>query len=267
MHKTFYRVYSSGRVGLKRAIKSFAERITNTHILKTLPRGVDLFFDLRKYLPTYRTRIVFDVGANIGESARSFQEHFPGCTIHCFEPASAMFEKLTLNMRLLPEVQCFRLAMGNSNAIGRLRIHPKNTMSRLEPTSTRDRLGNVESLEEVEVQTLDSFCEEHRIPEIDFLKVDTEGHDLAVIEGANRLLSEQSIGLVQLEAGMNRENTWHVPFHKLHDCLEDHGYRLFALYEQKEEWPTKAPHLRRCNSVYISRKLARANTPDEASKS
>src|SRR5438093_1260313 len=135
MYKTFYRAYSGGRIGLKRAIKTFAERVTKTHILRTLPRGVDLFFDCRKYLPAYRTRVVFDVGANIGESAGQFHEHFPGCTLFCFEPASAMFEKLTLNMRMLPDVHCFRLAIGNSSAPARLLIHQKDTMSKLDPAS------------------------------------------------------------------------------------------------------------------------------------
>jgi len=261
MRNYFVRVYFGGIMGFKRSLKSFAERLTNTRIFRTLPRGVDLFFDCQKCLPAYRARVVVDVGANIGETARQFRKHFPESTIHCIEPVSDVFEKLALNLNSLHNIHCHRLAMGNSDCVGRLLIHSKSTMGRLQRVTIGDPHSSSESSEVVKVQTLDNFCEEHGIAEIDFLKVDTEGHDLAVVEGASRMLKKQAIRLVQLEAGMNRENTWHVPFHKLHEYLEEQGYRLFGIYEQKEEWPTKAPNLRRCNSVYISRSLVEANSP------
>jgi Methyltransferase FkbM domain len=42
---------------------------------------------------------------------------------------------------------------------------------------------------EVNCRSIDSFCEEHGITSIDLLKVDTEGHDMAVLRGSSRMLA------------------------------------------------------------------------------
>jgi hypothetical protein len=65
--------------------------------------------------------------------------------------------------------------------------------------------------------------------QIDFLKVDTEGYDLKVLEGAERLLRSGAVAFIQVEAGMNPHNVKHVPLEVLKMHLEGRGYTLFAL--------------------------------------
>ena len=112
--------------------------------------------------------------------------------------------------------------------------------------------GN-EARELVEIESLDNFCSGHEIDQISFLKIDTEGYDLEVLKGASRMLGEQRIDLVEVEAGMNCLNKTHVPFEDLKAYLEKMEYYLFAIYEQVGEWPKKEPQLRRANAVFISR--------------
>jgi len=81
-----------------------------------------------------------------------------------------------------------------------------------------------------------------------------------VLRGAERLLREGSIDLLEAEAGMHPENDRHVPFREITQHLEDRGYRLFGIYDQTHEWTTGAPHLRRTNPVFISPRLAKAAT-------
>ncbi len=61
-------------------------------------------------------------------------------------------------------------------------------------------------------------------------KIDTEGHDAAVLRGANRLLgSDQAPAMIQFEYG----NTW-LPagetLERTQDLLEQHGYKVGRLY-------------------------------------
>ncbi len=65
-------VLKSPTQGLRRLF----ERLTGTHIFRNLPRGVDRFADIRHYLPNVRIATVFDVGANVGQSARSYVANF-----------------------------------------------------------------------------------------------------------------------------------------------------------------------------------------------
>jgi hypothetical protein len=60
---------------------------------------------------------------------------------------------------------------------------------------------SAESLGVVPVRTIDEFCEERAITQIDLLKLDTEGHELSVLAGASRLLETHGITALQFEFG------------------------------------------------------------------
>ena len=55
--------------------------------------------------------------------------------------------------------------------------------------------------EQVQVQTIDDFCEAKRIDRIDFLKLDVDGHELSALRGAQRMLTAGLISMIQFEFG------------------------------------------------------------------
>ncbi len=59
----------------------------------------------------------------------------------------------------------------------------------------------VSAAERVEVRTLDDFCAEQGVERIDFLKLDVEGHELAVLRGAQRMLGAGAVSMIQFEFG------------------------------------------------------------------
>ena len=56
-------------------------------------------------------------------------------------------------------------------------------------------------VEEVPVTTREVYCSQQGLTEVDFLKVDAEGHDLAVLQGAGALITEGRVAAVQFEFG------------------------------------------------------------------
>src|SRR5437763_2740955 len=60
----------------------------------SLPRGTDLYVDLREVIRPEDVATVFDIGANLGQSAIKYAEHFPRATIYSFEPVSATYRQL-----------------------------------------------------------------------------------------------------------------------------------------------------------------------------
>src|SRR3954462_11541859 len=56
--------------------------------------GVDAFRDMH-YLSAVPDPVIFDVGANVGQSVERFRKYFPRPVIHSFEPGRATFEQLT----------------------------------------------------------------------------------------------------------------------------------------------------------------------------
>ncbi len=222
-------------------------------------RGVDVGCDLAAALPGYQVDLVLDVGANVGDWTRSFRRAFASARCECFEPGQAAFARLQEAFAGDPRVRCHRLAVGAVAGTGTLVLQGRGPMHFLAGASHGPRANPAWPTEPCPVVTLDEFCKERGHERVSFLKVDTEGGDLDVLRGAAGLLGQQRIDVVQVEAGMNPENDRHVPFEALKGHLESHGYRLFALYEQVHEWPSRSPHLRRADPVFLSRRMIDAH--------
>jgi FkbM family methyltransferase len=245
---------------LARKLRRRFELVTHTRIYRRAPRGIDLAYDLAQSLPKYRVQAVFDVGANVGQSTQTYLENFPEARIYCFEPVQDTFRRLEHNVQGRDRVQCFRLAFGSAKQRGTMVLQRSSVMAFLADESKPWPDAEPAATETVDVVTLDDFCGTRGIDRIGYLKIDTEGGDAEVLKGAENLLGEQRIDLVQLEAGMNPMNTWHVPLETLKRHLESRKYFLFGLYEQIPEWPTREPHLRRANPLFISRRMIDAHS-------
>jgi len=246
-------------MSLKHGLTRFVEHLADIHIYHVLPRGVDVAYDIVNSFPMYRVGIVFDVGANVGQSARRYLGCFPGSQVYCFEPVRDTFRQLQDNLRGNDRVHCVRLALGSSKGKGEMALKGSSEMFFLLGQS-RDSPANEHVMtEEVDIVTLDEFCCASKIGQVNYLKIDTEGADLEVLKGGENLLDEQRIDFVEVEAGMNAGNKRHVPFETLKHYLESRSYLLFGIYEQVGEWPTKEPHLRRTNPVFVSRRMIETN--------
>jgi hypothetical protein len=55
--------------------------------------------------------------------------------------------------------------------------------------------------EQVRITTVDDFCQSNGIDRIHLLKLDVEGYELKVLEGASRLLAARAIDFIQFEFG------------------------------------------------------------------
>ena len=98
------------------------------------------------------------------------------------------------------------------------------------------RLGGTNSLhcdplvhgtgtEVVPLTTLDVYADINEIDRFDLIKVDVEGHEMAVLEGATNLLRRQAVELVQFEYNWR----WIAARRYLRDAFEllgDQGYEL-----------------------------------------
>jgi len=243
----------------KQGLRRLFEKLTGTHIYRRPPRGTDCFADIKTWLPHLHIDTVFDVGANIGQSAHSYLANFAHARIYCFEPVSDTHRQLEARLHGRDNVRIFKLALGAEEGPGTMVLEGQSDMFFLRRRGNELAIGNNSPIEQVAVETLDNFCADQRIADINYLKIDTEGADLDVLKGAERMLSGQHIDAIEAECSMNGRNTRHVGLPTLADFLERRGYLLFGVYEQVHEWPTGAPNLRRANPVFISEKVIRAN--------
>ncbi len=206
-------------------MKSIFERIFDCRIYRGwYPRGTNLAFDLKRLI-TNADATIFDVGANVGETAIGLATQFPTSTIIAFEPVLATFELLRNNTKGLKNVHVHPVALGSVTEQAEMHLYPGTVNNTL---VAPDAPGSELCKELVQVQRLDHFCLKEKIQAIDFLKIDTEGFDLEVIRGADQILREKRIKLVLAELGFSSSNRKHVPFHQFHALLNDYGFELFG---------------------------------------
>ncbi len=247
-------------MGIKQHVRNIVKSITGTHVYRTLPRGVDVAEDIARSLPLQQMEVVFDVGANVGQSAELFALMFPRAVIHCFEPVKETFQILARSQKRRQRVSCHQMALAAVSGPGEMVLHGESDLFYLNNSEQPTGPGVNFASETVRVATLDDFCSSENIRHINYLKIDTEGGDLAVLQGAEQMLSGQRIDLIEVEAGMSRLNTTHASFESLKELLESHGYLLFGMYEQVPEWIKHEPQLRRSNLVFLSQNVATINT-------
>jgi FkbM family methyltransferase len=141
-----------------------------------------------------------DVGANIGLWSRSLLSaaatagRGADVDLHAFEPNEQAFAQLS---QTLDGVSAVLSPVALSDRNGTATFHvaaPAAGTNSLHPQP-----GAALLQESVSTVTLDSYAADRNIPGFALVKIDTEGHDLAVIRGAQAMLAGHRIDVVQFE--------------------------------------------------------------------
>jgi FkbM family methyltransferase len=117
--------------------------------------------------------------------------------VFAFEPAPGGCQALTEQVSRLPvDVRVQRVALSNSEGVRSLYI-----VGEVAGVNSFHLPHGMTSLrtEDVEVTTVDQFAREVGIDYIDVIKVDAEGEDMAVLEGAQQTLKSGRVGVLQFE--------------------------------------------------------------------
>lgn len=185
---------------------------------------------LLNFFKNYHPKVFFDVGANQGDYVSFILKHVTNiseCSIHCFEPDSFVFKKLlevTTNNPI--NIQLNNVAVSDSVDIREIYINKEAP----ELNSFYDTQEEGFTISKVSVQTvtLDQYCDLHGVKIIDLLKVDVEGHELAVFKGANQLLQRHAIQFIQFEFG-NAAIYSRTFFKDLYDLFVSKGYEVYKI--------------------------------------
>jgi FkbM family methyltransferase len=211
---------------------------------QTLPHGVDCFKDIQKQFGREFFKMIFDVGANIGQSMIKYAERFPHAEVHSFEPVAANYEKLEAAARHNPLLHAHKLGMGERAGLVDIHLNQHST------TCSIKHGDPGAGLETIELETLSGFMDKHNVGAVNFLKLDTEGYELEVLAGAAKVLDEQRIHFLFIECEPVSTGRKFVSLEALGSHMHKHGYRPFGIYEQQNEWDgTKA--LRYVNAVFV----------------
>jgi len=170
------------------------------------------------------TPVVFDCGANLGswtEGVRARLGHGRGRWM-LVEPVAEYAERL----RGLGNVCVIEAAVGETAETLELHV-PDRPSGWTSLHRRRDSFaaGVTFSTREVPVLRIDDIIGTHGIRQVDFLKLDLEGHELFALRGARASLERRKISALSFEFGSANVNS-RTFFRDIWDLLAPLGYRI-----------------------------------------
>lgn len=202
------------------------------------------FRQILSKVPDQKFDTIFDVGANKGQSFLLYARSFPAASIHAFEPVPQTCAELAGSIPAGAKIRLHRIALSDRDGTVGMAVSGTSTMNHIASASDGSAV-------EIQARTVASFCAEHDIGHIDFMKIDTEGHDLCVLRGCGEFI--RNIDFIQCEASANRYNRYHNAFGDIFDFMTDAGFHLFHLDGLTYEWANGGyPVLRRFDPVFIN---------------
>lgn len=189
---------------------------------------------LPKYIPINKKAVIFDVGANIGNYSSNLASIYSNSFIYSFEPNVNTFSLLRKNVEKLKTIIPINIGLSDIKKEAEIYTYINNLNSEhaslyKEVLSDLHKDNSITSVK-IELDSLDEFCNNYKIDNIDFLKIDTEGNEWDVLKGGIQMINEGKIKIIQFE--FNEMNIMSRVFLKdFYQILKD--YRIYRLSEKR----------------------------------
>jgi FkbM family methyltransferase len=168
-----------------------------------------------------------DVGANIGFfSMLMFRLVGPAGRVFAFEPAVLHFDRLRNHVKLneAVNVEPYRLALSDRPCHGI--IHVTEATASIRPMTWG--MEKAIASDAFEAVTLDDFCREHGVDHVDFIKVDTDGHEAQFLAGAESTLRQARPAML-VEAVPEAHPEGAAGVTRIFEALQELDYSLWSL--------------------------------------
>lgn len=188
-------------------------------------------------------RTFLDVGAHVGTWTLNIGKAFE--RVYCFEPDPRGADALRINLHLakMEHVTVIQAAVGARDGELKLSRYPNPCTNTLLPLETGRGHGAGDDpidVLTVPVRSLDSFCAEHGIDDVDLIKVDTEGAECLVIQGALDMWRKQRPDFfVEMHGPFHRECRQLLDFEEC-DAIDMGGWG-FSLCRHRSNWDMGTP--------------------------
>ena len=217
-------------------------RLSNIDNIDTYPEDISPMFNWMQNIELPKNPTILDVGANIGMFSMSYASIFEGAEIHCFEPVPFIYNYLKRNLEINPNLnnRVHTHNFGMSNCVERQQLSipvPRQHERYSKDLDIRlySVLGQGEEKFDAQFTLIDHWVDDFQIRTVDFIKIDVEGYEYSVLEGATKTLhSFKPVVMFELNqltlTLSNRSADEYLRF------ANDHGYNIFGLeYGYKSE--------------------------------
>ena len=176
---------------------------------------LDKFFHQKRIIKTLKKEVsnlnnFIDVGAYKGTYTDLILDNYKPKKILMFEPQEEIFKYLKIKYNDNKDIFLFNKALSNKDKSAQFNFNKHNltsSLSNLDPGNSYLKLkaklfgttseGMIIDIKTIQTTTLFSILEKENIEIIDFLKIDTEGHELEVLQGMREKINKVKCILVE----------------------------------------------------------------------
>lgn len=164
--------------------------LSNDIILARFKKNLDHVFKWMKILKLRKNCIILDIGANIGINSICYKKIFKASKIYSFEPIKKTFNALRKNVNknnLSKSIKTFNFGLSDKKQKASLSIPTKEQGERYKyflNSGLYSIHGKGKEKIRVNLQTLDQFVNKQKMKKVDFIKIDVEGHEFEILQGA-----------------------------------------------------------------------------------
>ncbi len=162
-------------------------------------------------LMTNQTKAVaLDLGAHIGVWSKKLSKFFG--QVHSFEPVPRHLECFEHNLKGINNVKLHKVALGNH-------IHSEQPMkiclynggrSSMEQRRLNRKITDRERMITVPITRLDMYYETGVFTDVNFIKIDVEGYEIKLLQGAEKILTECNPTIYMEDFARANGNTWNA---------------------------------------------------------
>jgi FkbM family methyltransferase len=220
---------------IPRFLKSLAERLGIVAKTKELNKGLIDKNLIKEFLP--EKPVIVEAGAHIGIDTNEMYRFWPGCTIYAFEPVPELYERLKKNTAGLKNVICYPLALSNMRGTAKMFVSSGSSDGSSSLLLPKEHLSEhpdviFDAQVDVKTVTLDDWARENNIKRVDFLWLDLQGHELAVLQSATKVL--ETVSAIHTEVSIKEMYVGGHLYCELSEWLKQNGF--FAVKEELP-WP------------------------------
>ena len=201
-------------------------RLFGYMILKKLPKDYGFNTVLTKLISDNHP-LIFDIGAEDGQSCERYSKLFTKPILHAFEPRPDQFGIMKSKFNDKKNIYLNNVAVGSKTEIKKFnQIKGGGRSSFLK--STVDNLSNQTQID-VQVITIDEYVNKNNIKRINLLKIDTQGYEDEVLKGAQETLKLNKIDIIEIELILGNMYEKTLSFNEIENLIYPYGYKFFAL--------------------------------------
>ena len=229
---------------LKRLVKKifffYGFIIKRTHKNQAFPSNFDEIYN--KIFSKNKKIVIFDIGANKGQSIERFKKIFPNCIIHAFEPIKDEFESLKKKYENDKNVHLNNFAIGSKNEQKKFFINKKSSVSSFRKVNKNTKWLKLTSQEYnvdqssflvkeelTKIIKLDYYLQKKKISNVDILKIDTQGFEEEVLNGAKKSFLKNIISIIESEIIFDNVYKHRLSFFDLEKYLLPNSFRFVGI--------------------------------------